>query len=156
MAYLLLAVAQIAGLVLLPLHWIGIWLQLASLAAYAGWTDFEAVGAIPLAILLALTVLAETAWLLLVGSRIERKTRRRGMLAGLGGGLVGVLGGIVFPLAGSLFVGFAGALFGGLAGGWSPAPEPGEASRAGRAFGFAFRITAAFAIALVAFATLTS
>lgn len=155
-AYLLLGTAQILGLLLLPITALGIWLQFGSLAAFAAWADFDAVGMIPLAILFALALLAEAAWWLLVGRRLERSVRRRGMVVAAGGGLVGVAAGLAIPLVGSLFCAFVGSLIGGLAGVWKPAPEENQPSRSSRAFAFAFRSTAAFAIALVALATLTS
>jgi uncharacterized protein YqgC (DUF456 family) len=112
-AYLLLALAQLLGLLLIPFGLPGLWLQVAALAGYGWWTDFTRVSTIPIVIVASLALLAEIAEFLL-GGRYARKYgggRRAGYGAVLGG-IVGAVVGLPVPLPGSVF----GALIGSFAG----------------------------------------
>jgi hypothetical protein len=107
-AYLLLAAAQVIGLLLTPFSGIGLWLQLLALGVFAWWTGFHPVGVIPLAVLIALGVAAELIRLATGAVRISGPARRRLGISGVAGGVAGAAAGVAVPLLGSMF----GALIG--------------------------------------------
>lgn len=113
LAYLLLALAQILGLILIPFGFPGTWLQVAALIGFAWWTGFATVGLIPIAAVLVLALLAEIGELLLAGRYAAKYGggRRAGWGAVIGG-VVGALVGVPLPLLGSLFGAMAGAFAG--------------------------------------------
>jgi uncharacterized protein len=115
-AYLLLALAQIAGLLLIPFGLPGLWVQLGALALYAWWTDFATVGAFSFAVIFILAFLAEIAEALLAGSYAKRfgGSRRAGWGA-IVGGVIGAVVGIPIPLLGSVFGGILGSFAGAVA-----------------------------------------
>jgi hypothetical protein len=76
LAYLLLAVAQILGLILIPFGLPGTWLQVAALIGFAWWTGFATVGIVPIVVVLLLALLAEIGELLLAGT-VRPDLRRR-------------------------------------------------------------------------------
>jgi uncharacterized protein YqgC (DUF456 family) len=112
MAVILLVLAQVAGLLLVPLGLPGTWLQVAALGVYAyamhwrgGWWIFG----VAVAIALAAEVIE-----FLIGGRYARKyggSRRAGWGAILGG-LVGAFMGVPVPIIGSVIGAFVGAFVG--------------------------------------------
>ena len=113
MAYALLALAQVAGLILIPFGLPGTWLQVAALGAFAWATRFQVVGWIPIAIVVVLAVVAEVLEFML-GGRFAQKyggSRRAGWGAILGG-LVGAVIGVPVFIIGSVIGAFIGAFVG--------------------------------------------
>jgi uncharacterized protein YqgC (DUF456 family) len=112
MALALLALAQVAGLILVPLGLPGTWLQVAAIGAYA-WATHWRAGWWIFALVLAIALVAE-AIEFLIGGRYARKyggSRRAGWGAILGG-LVGAFVGIPVPVIGSVIGAFVGAFVG--------------------------------------------
>lgn len=116
MAYLLLAVAQVAGLILIPFGLPGLWIQVGALAVFAWGTGFATVSAFGIGVVLFLATLAEVAEFLLAG-RYARKYGggRRAAWGAVLGGIVGALLGLPIPLLGSVFGAILGAFVGALA-----------------------------------------
>jgi uncharacterized protein YqgC (DUF456 family) len=115
MAYALLALAQLAGLLMVPLGLPGTWLQVIALGAYAyamhwraGWWIF--------AIALALAATAEVVEFVM-GGRFARKYggSRRAAWGAILGGLVGAFLGVPIPVIGSVIGAFVGAFVGAAA-----------------------------------------
>ncbi|MQA91529.1 MAG: DUF456 family protein [Gemmatimonas sp.] len=115
LAYLLLAIAQGAGLLITPFGWPGLWLQLASLALFGWWSGFEAIAGIPLVLLFAVVALAELIEAAATGGRIDAGRRRRTSVGAFAGAAVGAMLGIPFPLVGHLFGALIGAFVGSVA-----------------------------------------
>jgi uncharacterized protein len=113
LAYLLLAVAQVLGLILIPFGLPGTWLQVAALIGFAWWTEFATVGIIPIVVVLLLALFAEIGELLLAGryARIYGGGRPSAWGAILGG-TVGAVVGVPIPLLGSIFGAMVGAFLG--------------------------------------------
>lgn len=156
MAYALLAVAQIIGLLLVPFGLPGLWLQLGGLVLYAWLTGFATVGMTALLIALGLATAAELLefWL---GGRYAR-AYGGGRRAGWGaiiGGIVGALLGVPIPLIGSLIGAFAGSFVGATLfaltarRGVAPALRAGWGALLGRAVATALKAGIAVAIATV-------
>jgi uncharacterized protein len=132
LAYLLLALAMIAGLLLIPLGLPGTWLQAAALAGFAWWTDFATVGLIPVVVVVLLALLAEIGDLLLAGRYARRYGGGgRAALGAIVGGLAGALVGVPVPLLGSVFGAFIGAFVGAAALELFGGGAAGSAARAG-------------------------
>lgn len=113
MAYLLLAVAQAAGLLLIPFGLPGLWVQVAALAIYAWATGFATVGWVPIAIAVGLAVLAEVAEFLLGGRYAQRYGGgRRAAVGAIVGGIAGAILGLPVPLVGSVIGAFVGSFIG--------------------------------------------
>jgi uncharacterized protein len=112
-AYLLLALAQILGILLIPFGLPGTWLQVAALIGFAWWTEFATVGMIPIVVVLVLALLAEMGELLLAGryAKVYGGGRRAGWGAILGGA-IGAVVGVPVPLLGSIFGAMIGAFVG--------------------------------------------
>ena len=113
MAYALLVVAQVAGILLIPFGLPGTWVQVLGLVAYAWYTDFGPVGWVAIAFVFALAVVAEVIEFML-GGRFAQKyggSRRAGWGAILGG-LVGAVIGLPVPIIGSVIGAFLGAFAG--------------------------------------------
>ncbi|MDP9349430.1 MAG: DUF456 domain-containing protein, partial [Gemmatimonadota bacterium] len=90
MAYLLLAVAQVAGILLIPFGLPGTWLQVAALGVFAYSTGFTIVGWVPLVVVTLLAAGAEVVELLLGGSFARRYGGgRRAAWGAIIGGVVG-------------------------------------------------------------------
>jgi uncharacterized protein len=113
LAFLLLALAQVLGLLLIPFGLPGTWLQVAALIAFAWWTGFATVGLVPIVVVLLLALLAEIGELLLAGryAKIYGGGRRAAWGAVLGG-MAGAIVGIPVPLLGSVFGAMIGAFVG--------------------------------------------
>jgi uncharacterized protein len=110
---LLLAVAGVAGLLLIPLGLPGLWLIVLGILSYGWLTDFQTltVGLVALAVGLAVLGEAVEAW---IGFRFARRyggSRRAGWGA-LAGGLIGAVVGVPVPIIGSVVGGFVGAFAG--------------------------------------------
>lgn len=160
MAYLLLVLIEVAGLALIPLGLPGLWLQVAALAGYAAWTNFQAVGWIPVLVVAALALVAETAEFLL-GGRFTRRyggSRRAAWGATLGG-LLGATAGFPLPLLGSIFGAMAGAFLGAFAlelttgRGSRPAARVGWGALLGRTLAIAMKVSAGLVVLVLAVLT---
>lgn len=157
MAYLLLALAQVVGLLLLPFGLPGLWVQAGALAIYAWATGFATVGATPIVVVFVLALLAEVAELAL-GSYYARRYggSRRAEVGALLGGIAGALVGVPLPLIGSVIGAFAGAFVGAalaeLAGGIGSrgALRVGWGALVGRAVATALKAATGVAIAAIA------
>ena len=113
MAYALLVVAQVAGILLIPFGLPGTWVQVLGLVAYAWYTDFGPVGWVTIGFVVALAVIAEIIEFML-GGRFAQKyggSRRAGWGAILGG-LFGAVIGLPIPIVGSVIGAFLGAFAG--------------------------------------------
>lgn len=157
LAYLLLGLAQLAGLALIPFGLPGLWLQAGALAAFAYWTDFAAVSVYTVGLVLFLALVAEIAELLLAGRYARRYGGgRRAGWGALLGGLVGAFAGIPIPLLGSVI----GALIGSFVGatlleltarrGTAPAVRAGWGALIGRIVAMAMKAGLGVVIAVVA------
>lgn len=113
MAYLLLALAQVVGLVLIPFGLPGLWLQVGALALFAWATDFATVGAFPIGVVLFLALVAEIAEFLLAGRFAQRYGGgRRAALGAILGGIAGAVLGVPVPLLGSVIGAMIGSFVG--------------------------------------------
>ncbi|HET7275610.1 MAG TPA: DUF456 domain-containing protein [Longimicrobiaceae bacterium] len=132
MAYLLLVLAQVTGLVLIPFGLPGLWLQAGALAAFGWWTDFTTVGFVPIALALFLALLAEIAEFLL-GGRYARRYGggRRAAVGAIIGGIVGAIVGLPVPLIGSVIGAFVGSFIGAAVLEWTRGEGTRPAVRAG-------------------------
>lgn len=113
MAYALLAVAQVVGLLLIPFGLPGIWLQVGALAVYGYFTGFTSIG--PAAIVVA-TVLALVAEVIefVLGGRFARQYGggSRSAWGAIVGGIVGAVLGVPVPIIGSVIGAFVGSFAG--------------------------------------------
>jgi uncharacterized protein YqgC (DUF456 family) len=113
MAITLLVLAQVVGLLLVPLGLPGTWLQVAALGVFGYATRWGAGGWTVFAVAVAIAVAAEVIEFL-IGGRYARKyggSRRAGWGAILGG-LIGAFVGIPIPVIGSVIGAFVGAFVG--------------------------------------------
>jgi uncharacterized protein YqgC (DUF456 family) len=109
----LLVLAQVVGLLLIPFGLPGIWLQVVSLGVFAWLSGFREVGWVPLAVVVALAVLAEVAEFTLGGRYAERYGgSKRAAWGAILGGLVGALLGVPVPIIGSVIGAFVGSFVG--------------------------------------------
>ncbi|HEX7243156.1 MAG TPA: DUF456 domain-containing protein [Longimicrobiaceae bacterium] len=159
MAYALLVLAQLAGILLIPFGLPGIWLQLVSLGAYAWFTGFATVGWVPLVAVLALALVAEAVEFWVGGRFAERYGGgKRAAWGAILGGIAGALVGLPLPVIGSVigsFLGsFAGAalfeLAGRREGGMSPALRSGWGAFLGRLAATAVKSGIAVGVAVLA------
>lgn len=115
MPYLLLAAAQVVGLILIPLGLPGLWVQVGALAIFGYATDFATVGAYPIVIVISLALLAELAELLLAGGFARRYGGgRRAALGAMIGAITGAVVGVPLPLIGSVIGAMVGSFVGAL------------------------------------------
>lgn len=132
LAYLLLVLAQLAGLLLIPFGLPGIWIQAGALIAYAWWTDFAVVGLVPIIIVLFLALLAEIAEFLLGGRFAKRYGgSRRAAFGAIIGGIIGAVMGLPIPLIGSIIGAFVGSFAGAAIFEFTTGRGVGPAARAG-------------------------
>jgi hypothetical protein len=113
MAYALLVLAQVAGLLLIPFGLPGTWLQVLGLVGHAALTDFTTVGAVPLVLVVALAAVGEVVEFVL-GGRYAKKYggSTRAAWGAILGGLVGAFVGVPVFLVGSVIGAFVGAFAG--------------------------------------------
>lgn len=113
MAYALLVLAQVAGLLLIPFGLPGTWLQVLGLVGFAALTDFRLVGAVPIVAVLVLAAAGEVIEFML-GGRYARKYggSKRAAWGAILGGLVGAFVGVPVFLIGSVIGAFIGAFAG--------------------------------------------
>lgn len=131
-AVLLLAVADLAGLVLIPLGLPGLWVIVLGIIAYGWLTDFRTLSAGLLGLAIALALLGEVAesW---IGFRFARRyggSKRAGWGALLGG-LAGAVVGVPVPIIGSVVGGLVGAFAGAAVLEYTRARASALAARAG-------------------------
>lgn len=113
MAYLLLGLAQAAGLFLILLGLPGLWVQVGALAVYGWATEFATVGVFPIVLVTSLAVVAELAEFVLAGRYARRYGGgRRASLGAVLGGVVGAVIGLPLPLLGSVFGAMIGSFVG--------------------------------------------
>ncbi|HEX6747684.1 MAG TPA: DUF456 domain-containing protein [Longimicrobium sp.] len=132
MPFALLALAQLAGLLLVPLGLPGTWLQVAAIGVFAYYTRWGGPGWTVFGIALLLAVIAEVVEFIL-GGRFARKyggSRRAGWGAILGG-LIGAFVGIPIPIIGSVIGAFIGAFVGAAVLEMTKNPEMRGAMRVG-------------------------
>lgn len=156
-AYLLLAVAQVVGILLIPLGLPGLWLQIGALALYAWQTDFATVGLMPVIAAVALGLAAE--WLeFALGGRYARRFGggRRAAWGAIVGGIAGAFMGVPVPVIGSVIGAFVGSFLGAVAGelstgrGANPALRAGWGALLGRLVATGLKAGVGVAIAAVA------
>jgi uncharacterized protein len=112
-AVLILAVCDLAGLVLVPLGLPGLWVMAAGFLGYGWLTGFRSISVAMMAIVVGLAFLGEIveSWL---GFRYARRyggSSRAGWGA-LVGGLIGAVIGVPVPVVGSVIGAFAGSFAG--------------------------------------------
>jgi len=112
MAYGLLALAQVAGLLMVPLGLPGTWLQVIAIGAFSYATHWRA-GWFIFAVAVALAAVAEVIEFMM-GGRFARKYggSRRAAWGAILGGLVGAFMGFPLPIIGSVIGAFIGAFVG--------------------------------------------
>ena len=112
MAYALLALGQLAGLLMVPLGLPGTWLQVIAIGAYAYATHWR-LGWWIFGIALVLAAMAEVVEFVM-GGRFARKYggSRRAAWGAIIGGLVGAFVGTPVPVIGSVIGAFVGAFVG--------------------------------------------
>ncbi|HEU0016134.1 MAG TPA: DUF456 domain-containing protein [Longimicrobium sp.] len=113
MAYTLLVLGQVAGLLAIPFGLPGTWLQVLALGGYAWATGFTTVGWVPIAfsVLLALAGELVEFWL---GARYAQKYGggRRAAWGAILGGIAGAIMGVPVPVIGSVVGAFVGSFIG--------------------------------------------
>jgi uncharacterized protein len=132
MAYALLAVAQLAGLLMVPFGLPGTWVQVGAVALYGFLTGWETVGWPTVAFVAAAALLAEAfEWVL--GARYARRYggSPRAAWGAVLGGMVGAVVGIPVPVVGSVIGAFAGAFVGAAAFELTRSPDARAALRVG-------------------------
>ncbi|CAN5187980.1 hypothetical protein BH24GEM2_BH24GEM2_19000 [soil metagenome] len=156
-AYLLLAAAQIIGILLIPLGLPGLWIQVGALALYAWQTDFATMGAIPIVVVVVLGLAAEALEFGL-GGRYARRYGggRRAAWGAILGGIVGAIMGVPVPIIGSVIGAFVGSFVGAAllelttGRGANPALRAGWGALLGRIAATALKVGIGIAIAVVA------
>ncbi|MGH7606881.1 MAG: DUF456 family protein [Gemmatimonadales bacterium] len=156
-AVVILAVAGIAGLVIIPLGLPGLWVMVGGLLAYGWLTGFRSVGVAMIGTALGLALVGEIveSWL---GFRMARRyggSSRSGWGALLGG-LAGAIVGVPIPVVGSVVGAFLGAFVGAALFEYSHSRATGVAVGAGwgavigRAAAAAVKIALGLVIAVLA------
>lgn len=160
MAYFLLLLAQVAGLLLIPFGLPGIWVQVGALAAFAAWTGFTVVGWVPIAVVVAIAAAAEVIEFLLGGSFARKYGGgRRAAWGAILGGIVGAILGVPVPIVGSVIGSFLGAFAGAVLlqlttqQGLRPALRTGWGAFLGRIAAMAVKGGLGVAVAVVALLT---
>lgn len=132
MAYALLVLGQVAGLLLVPFGLPGTWVQVLAVAAYGFATEFRTVGAATIVIVVVLAAVGEVIEFTL-GGRYARKYggSRRAAWGAILGGLAGAFIGVPIFLIGSVIGAFVGAFVGAAALEMTRSPEVRGALRVG-------------------------
>jgi uncharacterized protein len=157
MAYALLALSQVAGLLLVPFGLPGTWVQVLGVVGYGFATDFQTVGWATITIVLVLAAAGEVVEFTL-GGRYARKYggSRRAAWGAILGGIVGAFMGVPLPVIGSIIGAFVGAFAGAALMEYTRSPEIRAALRVGwgafvgRMVAIAAKSAIAVAIAAVA------
>jgi uncharacterized protein len=132
MAYALLALGQLAGLLLIPFGLPGTWVQVGAVAAYGLATGWTTVGWPTVVFAAALAVVAEVfEWVL--GARYARLYggSPRAAWGAILGGIAGAVLGLPVPVVGSVVGAFAGAFAGAAALELTRSPDARAALRVG-------------------------
>lgn len=113
MGYGLLALSQLAGLLLVPFGLPGTWVQVLGVAGYGFATDFRTVGWTTITFVLILAAAGEVIEFAL-GGRYARKYggSKRAAWGAILGGIAGAIVGVPIFLVGSVIGAFAGAFAG--------------------------------------------
>jgi uncharacterized protein len=131
-AILLLAIVELAGLLMVPLGLPGLWVMILGLLGYGWFTDFRIVGIWTTTLVLALALLGEfiETWL---GFRFARKygASKRAAWGALIGGLVGAVVGVPVPVIGSVIGAFVGSFAGAAVFEYTVSEHSGAAVAAG-------------------------
>ena len=131
-AILLLALVEVAGLLMVPLGLPGLWVMMLGLLSYGWFTDFQTVGLWTTTLVLVLAVLGELieTWL---GFRFARKygASKRAAWGALMGGLVGAVIGVPVPVIGSVIGAFVGSFAGAAVFEYTMSAHTGTAVAAG-------------------------
>ena len=131
-AILLLAIVEVAGLLIVPLGLPGLWVMVLGLVSYGWFTEFQTVSFWTTTLVLALAVLGELieTWL---GFRFARKygASKRAAWGALIGGLVGAVVGVPVPVIGSVIGAFVGSFAGGALFEYTMSAHTGTAVAAG-------------------------
>lgn len=115
LAHLLLAAAQVFGLLLIPFGLPGLWIQVGALAIFAWATGFATVAPYTVALVALLALLAEIAEFLLAAGFTKRYGGGRRAAAGaVIGAVSGAIVGVPVPLLGSVVGAMVGAFAGAL------------------------------------------
>jgi hypothetical protein len=131
MAFGLLVVAQVVGLLLVPLGLPGLWVMVAAGVAHQLLVGPSAIGWVAVGVVTGLATVAEILEFT-VSVRYTRKyggSRRAGWGALLGG-LAGAFMGVPIPIVGSIVGAFVGSFVGALVAEYSVARDHGAAGRA--------------------------
>lgn len=157
MAYLLLALAQLIGILLIPFGLPGLWLQVGAVAVYAWYTHFATLGAVPILLALALALLAEIAEFLLGGHYARRYGGgRRAAWGAILGATAGAVVGLPIPVLGSVVGAFVGSFVGAAllefttGRGGRPALRAGWGALLGRLVSTALKVAVGVAVAALA------
>jgi uncharacterized protein len=156
-AIVLLAVAEVAGLLIVPLGLPGLWVMMLGLLTYGWFTHFQTVGLWTTTLVVALALLGELieTWL---GFRFARKygASKRAAWGALMGGLVGAVLGVPVPIIGSVIGAFIGSFAGAAVFEYTMSAHTGTAVAAGwgavlgRAAAAAAKIAIGIVIGLIA------
>jgi uncharacterized protein YqgC (DUF456 family) len=132
MAYALLALSQLAGLILVPFGLPGTWVQVLGVVGYGFATDFQTVGWATITFVLVLAAIGEVVEFAL-GGRYARKYggSRRAAWGAILGGIVGAFVGVPIFLVGSVIGAFVGAFAGAALMELTRSPEIRAALRVG-------------------------
>jgi uncharacterized protein YqgC (DUF456 family) len=115
MPYAVLVLAEIAGLLMIPLGLPGLWVQALALAGYGWYTGFTTVGWWAILLVIMLAVIAEALEFVL-GGRYAAKYggSRRAAWGAILGGLVGAVVGVPIAIVGSVIGAFVGSFLGAM------------------------------------------
>lgn len=155
--YLLLAAAQVVGILLIPLGLPGLWIQVGALALYGWQSNFATMGVIPIILTVGLGLVAEALEFAL-GGRYARRYGggRRAAWGAILGGIAGAIMGVPVPIIGSVIGAFVGSFVGAAllelttGRGANPALRAGWGALLGRVAATAVKVGIGIAIAVVA------
>lgn len=159
MPYLLLVLAQVAGLLLIPLGFPGLWLQVVALAGYGWWTGFAHIGWWPIMLVTVLAIFAEVLEFAMSGKFAARYGgSRRAAWGAILGGLIGAVVGVPIAIVGSVVGAFVGSFVGAVlfelshtwrSPEWRPAMRVGWGALIGRLVATALKSGIGVAIAAI-------
>lgn len=115
LATLLLVLVLMAGLLLVPLGFPGLWIMLGGTFAYWLAVPAGSIGLLTVAVVASLVIVAEVLEFTVAGRYARRYGgSRRAAWGAVLGGLVGAVVGVPVPVIGSMIGAFAGAFVGAL------------------------------------------